>query len=93
MCNDGQSGESRATCLRESGAALAQARRGQLSDPNADYARNARLRCDALVGDDRVACIERMNGGGTVSGSVGAGGDLREIVTTVPAPTSPPAAK
>jgi hypothetical protein len=39
-----------------------------------------------LAGDERRDCLARMRGEGTVSGSVEAGGILREKVTVVPAP-------
>ena len=93
MCVDGQTAESLATCMREAGAALAQARRGQLDDGDAPYALNARRRCDVLVGSDRDACLERMNGQGSTSGSVASGGIYRELVTTVPAASAPAATK
>ena len=48
-------------------------------------------RCEALAGDERTACVARIRGEGSVSGSVAGGGILREIVITEPvkpAPTS-----
>ena len=51
--------------------------------------RNAFLRCDALAGDERVACVARIRGEGTVSGSVAGGGILRELVTTEVMPSEP----
>ncbi|HWX04009.1 hypothetical protein [Collimonas sp.] len=81
-CNNGRSNQDRATCLREAGAALAESRRGRLSDdPDRDRA-NALLRCNALPADDRDACQRRMNGEGTTSGSALEGGISREL--TVP---------
>ncbi|AMP04482.1 hypothetical protein GN109_10485 [Collimonas pratensis] len=81
-CNNGRSNQDRATCLKEAGAALAESRRGRLSDnPNADRS-NALLRCNALPADDRDACQRRMNGEGTTSGSALEGGISREL--TVP---------
>jgi hypothetical protein len=51
------------------------------------------MRCEALAGDDRAACVARMNGEGTISGSVAGGGILRELVTSevVPSPPQKPA--
>lgn len=81
-CISGQSNQPRATCLREAGAALQEARRGHLQDdPTAD-SQNALLRCNALPPDDKDACQRRINGEGTASGSVLEGGLLREL--TVP---------
>ncbi len=86
-CMSGQTSQDRATCLKEAGAALAEARRGNLSDGQGNLRRNAKDRCNALSGDERSDCMARMNGEGTVSGSVGGGGILREKVTIVPAPS------
>ena len=85
-CLSGQSGQDRATCLKEAGAALAEARRGNLSDEQSrrELRRNRMDRCNALTGDDRSDCIARMRGEGTVEGSVSGGGILREKVTIVP---------
>ncbi|WP_211451428.1 hypothetical protein [Collimonas antrihumi] len=82
VCTSGQSNQSRATCLKEAGAALQEARRGHLrDDPTAD-SQNASLRCNALPPDDKDACQRRVNGEGTTSGSVLEGGVLHEL--TVP---------
>jgi hypothetical protein len=89
-CMAGQStNEDRATCLKEAGAALAEARKGNLDNGNGQLRKNAKDRCNALAGDERADCIARMNGEGTVSGSVGGGGVLREKRTIVPG--TPPA--
>jgi hypothetical protein len=81
-CNNGRSNQDRATCLREAGAALAESRRGRLSDNPAADRSNALLRCNSLPADDREACQRRMNGEGTTSGSALEGGISREL--TVP---------
>ncbi len=81
ICLSGQSNQDRATCLREAGAAQAQAIRGNLDDGPAAYRRNARQRCDSLPDADRKDCAARMRGLGTTSGSVAAGGVYRELVT------------
>ncbi|SDY26642.1 hypothetical protein SAMN04515617_11217 [Collimonas sp. OK242] len=81
-CISGQSNQPRATCLREAGAALQEARRGRLQDDSAADSQNALLRCNALPPDDKDACQRRINGEGTTSGSVLEGGLLREL--TVP---------
>ena len=93
-CMAGQTtNEDRATCLREAAAARDEARKGNLTDGDGQLRKNAKDRCKVLSGDERADCIARMNGEGTVSGSVGGGGILREKVTIVPgkpAPTTPP---
>lgn len=90
-CKTGKSNQDRATCMKEADAALAEARRGEAAKPAADLAGNRTQRCDALPGDQRSACLARMKGQGTASGSVGAGGVLRELVTVerVPAASAP----
>lgn len=84
VCLNGQSNQSLQTCLREAEAVRAQALKADLDDGAADYARNASQRCDRLPPELRQACIARMAGAGTVSGSVAAGGLYRELVTTEP---------
>jgi hypothetical protein len=88
VCISGQSNQDRATCLREAGAALAEAgRRGH--DGAAPYEVNATRRCESLSGADRDACTARMQGQGTTSGNAAAGGVLRELETPVKAPSAP----
>lgn len=85
-CLDGSAGQDRDACLREAVAAQARSRRG-VATPDADAAalqRNATKRCDALPDDDRKACMARMQGKGSTSGSVAGGGILRELVTVTP---------
>jgi hypothetical protein len=79
-----------ATCMREAGAARDEARRGRLADRGASYQKNAAQRCDRLPDDDRRACLMRMQGQGTTSGSVEGGGILRERVVRTPGPVPPP---
>jgi hypothetical protein len=81
MCESGQSQQDRATCLREAGAALAEARRGRLDDGPAQYQKNALIRCEGLPSEERDACQARMQGQGTTRGSVAEGGIYRELVT------------
>ena len=80
LCNSGQSNQDRATCLKEAGAALQESKAGHLNNDTAAQKPNALLRCDALPADDRDACQRRINGEGTTTGSVPAGGVLRELV-------------
>ena len=84
-CNSGQSNQDRATCLREAGAALQEAKRGHLGDGQSSYEQNRMVRCERLTGGDREDCVRRMHGEGTASGSVEGGGIYRELRTTVPA--------
>ena len=90
-CLSGTSNQDRSTCLKEAGAARAAARQGQLDDAGAAKQVNAKQRCQALTGDDAKDCLSRASGNGTVSGSVQAGGVLRETVTTQILPSEPPA--
>jgi hypothetical protein len=85
FCNSGRSSQDLATCLREAGAAAQERPRGNLTD---GYAENKYARCDYHKNpEDREYCIRRMNGEGTVTGSVDGGGLLRELtVVTKPGP-------
>lgn len=85
-CMSGRSGPDKTTCLREAGAALQEARSGKLADPNTEFENNRIARCAYLKEPDKGYCLRRMNGEGTVSGSVEGGGILRELVVIVPAP-------
>ena len=85
-CTDGTSNVDRANCMKEAGAAKAEAKRGKLADVNPTYQRNALLRCDALPPSDKEACRLRILGAGTTSGSVANGGLAREIVIRNPSP-------
>ena len=84
-CMSGQSYQDRATCLREAGAALQEAKRARLGDGQGSYEQNRSIRCERLTAGDREDCLRRMRGEGTVSGSVESGGIYRELRTTVPA--------
>ena len=90
LCEAGRSNQDRATCLREAGAAYAEAKRGGLDAAGGATSDNQRKRCEPLTGDDRSACLARMQGQGSTSGSAQTGGILRELVTREPA--APPAA-
>jgi hypothetical protein len=91
QCLNGSSNQDRATCLREAGAARGEALRNGLGNSTEPYTGNQRQRCAALPGDQRSDCLARMQGQGSTSGSVAAGGLLRELVTTVPAAAAPSA--
>lgn len=81
VCLSGQSVQDRSTCLKEAGAALAEARRGGLDGDPASFKNNQRQRCDQLSGAEQQDCVARMRGRGTTQGSVAGGGILRELVT------------
>ena len=84
-CISGQSHQDRATCLREAGAALQAAKRGDIGEGQNAYEQNQLNRCERLPQEERGDCVRRMRGEGTVSGSVESGGVYRELRTTVPA--------
>jgi len=93
-CLAGRTTEDQKTCLKEAGARLQAARKGDLSSPSsAQLAANARKRCDAFTGDDRRTCLARLEDGST-SGSVAGGGELREYRQIIPGvpPELPPTA-
>jgi hypothetical protein len=84
QCNSGKSSQDRETCRREARNARAQAVEGTLSVPGAVLRDNAQQRCQVHQGVDRSACEARMRGEGSVEGSVGGGGLLRETTIVVP---------
>ena len=82
FCNSGQSSQDLKTCLREAGAAAQERPKGNLSDASDA---NKYARCDYHKNpEDREFCIRRMNGEGTVTGSVDGGGLLRELRVVTP---------
>ena len=82
-CNNGTTQQDRATCIKEVQNANAAKRAGQLDNASQRPAANALQRCQALSGDDKVACEARMAGYGETKGSVAGGGVIREIETVV----------
>jgi hypothetical protein len=87
VCLSGQSNEDRATCLKEAGAALQEARRANLGTARDDQlAQNRTERCQAVPSADRADCVRRANGEGIMSGSVQQGGILRELTSPVTQP-------
>ena len=86
VCDSGRSNQDTATCREEARRALAAARSGQLNEPSTSYQQNATQRCGVLQGDDMRDCEARMRGQGSVEGSVGGGGIIRESVTTTITP-------
>ncbi|HJW10258.1 MAG TPA: hypothetical protein VJ598_00640 [Albitalea sp.] len=97
VCLSGQSNQDRATCLKEATNAYDQAKHGGLDNGPVPYQLNQLKRCERLPDEDRRDCVARMEGQGTTSGSVSAGGIYRELVTrevgeppaAEPAPDSP----
>ena len=91
-CMTGQTNQPRDVCLREAGAAYAQARQGKLispSDSPDQWALNALKRCQAQPAEDREMCERRVREGQVV-GSVEAGGQLTTLtVRTVEIPKAP----
>jgi hypothetical protein len=83
MCLRGESPQDRTTCLRESGAAYEQAWRIRPKDDSSQLVANRFLRCDRLPDEQRHDCVARMEGQGTINGSVAGGGIYRELVTIV----------
>ena len=85
FCSSGQSSQYVSTCRQEARNALADAKRGGLSDAPGQYSRNAVQRCAEFQGDERTACEARVFGPARVEGSVEGGGVLRESVILTPA--------
>lgn len=83
----------RTNCLRDTGAAHAQARKtGQRTTSEEELMRNALARCKVHPPSEQARCESMARGGGSASGSVQGGGVLRELVTQEPVvvPASPP---
>lgn len=89
-CENGRTNQDMATCMKEAGAALEEARRHALDSGDSAAARraNALARCQPLPESERRECEARMMAG-TTEGSVGSGGVLRELTVIE---VSPPAA-
>jgi hypothetical protein len=91
-CMTGRTSQPRNVCLREAGAAYAQARQGKLISPgdrSEQWAANALKRCEAQNGEDRTLCERRVREG-VVEGSVGGGGQLKTLtVRSTDIPKSP----
>lgn len=83
-CVSGHSHQDRVTCLRETGAALQESRKGRPGEGEGSYEQNRLARCDRHVAGEREDCVRRVRGEGTVSGSVEGGGIYRELRTAAP---------
>ncbi|MGQ3093019.1 hypothetical protein [Roseateles sp.] len=80
-CLTAKTTQPRDVCLREAGAAYAQARQGKLvpADDRAEqWAANALKRCQAQRGEDRELCERRVREG-QVDGSVSGGGQIKSL--------------
>src|SRR5688572_26523280 len=53
-CMQDRTNQERATCLREAGAALQEARRGRVTEDEAQFERNRLLRCENQPAADRA---------------------------------------
>ncbi len=82
-CRAGSTVQDRATCLKEAGAARAEARRHGLDNGEtaAQLRANALLRCQRVNDDQRAACERLAQGEGTRNGSVAEGAVLKQITT------------
>ncbi len=94
--------DDRAKCLSETSTRYASTQPTRAEDQANILLSNALKRCDPLPAAERQDCVARMQGQGTVSGSVDSGGIYRELVTRevleAPAalpsvPAAPPAAQ
>lgn len=84
-CMRSDSQHERTSCLREAGAVRAQGpNRVQGATPEVRMD-NALKRCADLPPESKATCERMVRGEGSVSGSVAGGGQIRELVTTVPA--------
>lgn len=88
-CMNGQTYEAKDVCLKEAAAAAGEAKKGNLTDTPERYRQNALARCNVLPQADRDACVRRVEGEGTMSGSVEGGGIYRETRTIVTEPVAP----
>ncbi|MEP6824719.1 MAG: hypothetical protein ABI919_07875, partial [Ramlibacter sp.] len=82
-CMTGRTQQDQATCLREARNARSDKQRGVLDNSGRQFEANATARCDVLTGEDKAACQARILGYGSTTGSVAAGGVLREVETVV----------
>ena len=94
-CLAGRTQQSQKNCLIEAASARGAARKGLLTTETPQVLRyNLQQRC--LVqpeGPDRAVCERMAHGEGTATGSVAAGGELRELTTVVPTEKKPESAK
>lgn len=90
-CLEGRTQQDRTTCLKEAENAYAEARRHPSTSPDpAVLERNVVERCARVKEEDRADCRRLALGQGKTSGSVEAGGVIKEITTIEPSPTPVP---
>lgn len=82
-CMTGKTQQDQATCLLEARNAQGDKQRGKLEGTSGNLDANAAARCDVLAGEEKAACQARVLGYGNTTGSVAAGGVLREVETVV----------
>ena len=82
-CITGKTQQDQATCLREARNAQSDKKRGVLDNAGAQFDSNAATRCNVLTGEEQAACLARVQGFGSTTGSVAAGGVLREVETVI----------
>ena len=91
-CNNGATQQSRETCMAEVRNANAAKRAGKIDNAGGQFKANALMRCNALDGDDKLACEARVLGYGSPQGSVAGGGVITQVETVV-VPKAPEAIK
>ncbi|MBU4609479.1 hypothetical protein IMZ29_02620 [Achromobacter sp. GG226] len=79
-CESGRSGQDRATCMREVGAARQERQRNNLNNVQSDaqLRANAAARCDRLPPERREGCMALRGDNVQVQGSVPGGAILRQ---------------
>ena len=82
-CNNGTTQQSRETCMIEVRNANAARRAGKVDNAGGQFKANALMRCNALQGEDKVACEARVEGYGSPEGSVAGGGVITQVETVV----------
>ncbi len=82
-CMVNTEGEARVDCLKNSGAAQAEKRRGTLDNNGGNFSANALARCNIFMGEELAACKVRVIGYSGISGSVQGGGIIKESETVV----------
>jgi hypothetical protein len=89
-CAQGKTTQDTQTCMTEARRAHAARKTGDLDTNQDTLSANAKQRCAVFTGEEQAACILRLQGYGSSSGSVAGGGILREIETVVVPPDSGP---
>lgn len=82
-CASGATQQDRESCLREARNARADKQQAKPATAPGTFEANAQARCNALSGSDKTDCQARVDGAGSTSGSVAAGGVLRKSETVV----------